>query len=188
MAKRKAKKRGKAKPRRQAAGKPGDVKLVDLAAFSLLPGGADKNAKAPEFPEIADPKKRAYVVTLAVTGRHDAAANAAGVSLRTGWNWRNANDATFNEAVKAALAFACDRVEAEIYRRGHDGVLEPVFQQGHLVGMKRVHSDTLLIFLAKALMPEKYRERVEHTGKGGGPIAYTVRRVIVDPQQPASAE
>ena len=33
------------------------------------------------------------------------------------------------------------------------------------------YSDTLLIFLLKGLRPQKYRERYEHTGANGGPIA-----------------
>jgi hypothetical protein len=35
-------------------------------------------------------------------------------------------------------------------------------------------SDTLLIFLLKGAMPEKYRERYEHTGAKGGPVQVQV--------------
>ncbi len=31
-------------------------------------------------------------------------------------------------------------------------------------------SDTMIIFLLKSRRKEKYAERTEHTGKGGGPI------------------
>jgi hypothetical protein len=124
-----------------------------------------------EFPEISDPKKRAYITALALTGKFDEAAAAAGVTLRTGWNWRHdERDEAFQSALKFALALACDRVEAEITRRAIDGVEEPVYQQGRMVGTVRKYSDTLLIFKAKGLMPETYRERYEHTGKDGSDL------------------
>lgn len=45
----------------------------------------------------------------------------------------------------------------------------------------REFSDTLAIFLLKAHKPEKYRERYEHTGPGGGPIQFErIERRIVD--------
>jgi|SRR5579862_8636868 len=125
---------------------------------------------APEFPEITDVKTRAYLTALSITGRFDDAAKAAGVSLKTGWNWRNdKTDTAFQAALALALQLACDRIEAEITRRALDGVEEPVFQQGRLVGTIRKFSDVLLMFRAKRLMPE-YRDKFEHSGPGGGPI------------------
>ena len=43
-------------------------------------------------------------------------------------------------------------------------------QGGRMVGTKLVKSDTMLIFMLKAARPEKYRDRHELTGAGGGPI------------------
>jgi|SRR5579864_26340 len=123
-----------------------------------------------EFPEISDVKRRAYLAAYSVTGRFDHAAAAAGVTLRTGWNWRHEGDELFNKAVAMAQGLAADRLEAEIYRRGVEGFERPVYQQGRMVGTERVFSDVLLIFAAKGARPEKYRERYEHTGADGGPI------------------
>lgn len=126
---------------------------------------------APVFPGITDPKKRAYVAQLAQTGHLGDAAQAAGVDLKTGWNWRNdPDDPGFLEAVELARALACDRIEAEITRRALEGVEEPVYQQGRMVGTVRRFSDVLLIFMAKAAMPKKYRERVEHSTEDGKPL------------------
>lgn len=125
---------------------------------------------APEFPEIADPKKRAYLAAYSLTGRFADAAAAADITLRTGWNWRHAPDPDFQAALTMARGLAGDRLEAEIYRRAMEGVEEPVYQQGRMVGTIRKFSDLLLIFAAKGAMPERYRERHEHTGADGGPI------------------
>jgi hypothetical protein len=40
-----------------------------------------------------------------------------------------------------------------------------VFYQGIQTATVRKYSDTLLIFLLKGRKPERYRERVEHSGK-----------------------
>lgn len=126
---------------------------------------------APEFPDVADPLKRAYLAQYAQTGRFTDAAAAAGISLRTGWNWRHdSDDAPFRAALALAQGLAGDRLEAEILRRAVEGVVEPVYQSGRLVGTVRRLSDTLLMFAAKAVLPAKYRERFEHSGPSGGPI------------------
>lgn len=123
------------------------------------------------FPEVTDPKKRAYIAQYAMTGNLGDAAACARISLKTGWNWRHDDkDTAFHGALAVAKGIACDRIEAEIRRRAIEGVDEPVFQGGRLVGTVRKFSDTLLIFMAKGAMPEKYRERFEHSGKDGAPI------------------
>lgn len=57
-----------------------------------------------------------------------------------------------------------DTLEAEAFRRGHDGWDEPVYQGGEEVGTVRKFSDTLLIMLLNGAAPEKYRKRVEQSG------------------------
>lgn len=117
-------------------------------------------------------------------GGYAAAAAAAGVSMRTGWNWRHdTDDPDFLQAMTVALGMAGDRMEAEIVRRAYEGVTEPVYQGGKLVGTKRQLSDTLLIFWAKANL-RKYREHVEHSGPKGGPIpvSHTGRVTFVLPE------
>jgi hypothetical protein len=52
-------------------------------------------------------------------------------------------------------------IEAEMDRRAIEGALRPVYYKGKPCGAVRDYSDTLLIFRAKALAPERYRERVE---------------------------
>ena len=51
------------------------------------------------------------------------------------------------------------------------------------MGTVREYSDTLLIFLLKGIMPNKYRDRVqtEHVGFGGSPL--TVKFVMPEGYQ-----
>lgn len=69
--------------------------------------------------------------------------------------------------------------EAELKRRAVDGWDEPVFNQGELVGTKRKYSDTCLVFMLKALAPEKYRESAQveiHNQVHGGPLPTAAER------------
>jgi hypothetical protein len=122
------------------------------------------NQKFPEslFREINHPRKRAFLVALAKTGVRAEAARMASVDRTVIYTpaWRD--DAAFQEALRRADLMAADIIEAEIHRRAVEGVDEPVgWYRGEAGGTVRRYSDNLLMFRAKALMPEKYRERVE---------------------------
>lgn len=93
-------------------------------------------------------------------------ATLAGIGRQSAYDWRR-DDAEFAAAWDDAVDQAADRMEREALRRAVEGVDEPVYQGGELVGYVRKYSDTLLIFLLKAARPEKYRERAEvrQTGK-----------------------
>ena len=78
---------------------------------------------------------------------------------------------TFNKLYAEAKEDAIDRLQREGHRRATLGVDEPVYQGGKRVGFIRRYSDRLLEVLLRGLRPEVFRERHEHTGKGGGPIA-----------------
>jgi hypothetical protein len=86
-----------------------------------------------------------------------------------------ARDARFKAQYDDARTDAADALEAEAWRRAHDGVDEPVFYQGAVVGAIRRYSDSLLMLMLRAARPEKYRDRVEHTGKAGEPVPFTFR-------------
>jgi hypothetical protein len=92
-------------------------------------------------------------------------AEAAGINRVRLYEMRAA-DPEFAEAWAKALDAGTDVLEAEAIRRAVEGVDEPVFQGGELVGHVRKYSDTLLARLLDAHKPEKYRQRseVKHTG------------------------
>jgi hypothetical protein len=83
------------------------------------------------------------------------------------------------EAFEAAKEEACEQLEREALRRAVSGVEEPVYHNGKVVGNIRKYSEVLLIFLMKGAMPGRYRDNatVEHTGRGGQPLAVEVKFV-----------
>ena len=102
-------------------------------------------------------KKRRFLEGFAATGSISTASDHAGVSRRTHLTWR-AKDKAFLAACEIALEIACELFEREAMRRAKDGVLVPVYQGGKEVGAIRRYSDLLLIFLLRAMKPEKYRD------------------------------
>lgn len=68
-----------------------------------------------------------------------------------------------------------------MFERAVDGVRQPIYQKGQLVGTKREYSDGLAMFLAKARRPHKYRESLTLTGDPSAPIAVAaVERRVID--------
>jgi hypothetical protein len=123
---------------------------------------------ADETQQRATPIKRSkqdiFLEEFATHGNISLACRAAQVDRSTVYRWKEKSDSfllRYNQAFEAAK----DAIRAEIYRRGHDGVQEPVWQLGKYCGEVTKYSDTLLIFHAKMLMPE-YRDKqlVEHSG------------------------
>ncbi len=119
-----------------------------------------------------------YLKARAKRGTLSAGCRAARVSPHTVYRWREEDQADGYTAEEFSLLerqiveeFA-DRLEEEAERRAVQGVVEPVYQGGKLVGKVRKYSDTMLAMLLNGARPEKYqRQRHEHTGKDGKPIA-----------------
>lgn len=77
----------------------------------------------------------------------------------------------FLDAREALVGIA----ESALFKRGVTGIKEPIVYAGKLTGAKVTKFDTTaLIFWLKGNCPEKYRERFEHTGAGGGPMRLTI--------------
>jgi hypothetical protein len=130
-----------------------------------------KRAKWPEWLSgIEHAKKRAFLVAYSESGNVSGSCAQVGIERATEWYWRS--DAAFVAAKAYAWQLAAEKLEAEAFRRAHDGVEEPVFQGGAEVGRVRKYSDTLLIFLLKGAKPNTYRDqwKGEISGPDGGPI------------------
>lgn len=130
------------------------------------------------FGKIRHGKKRAFLVAYAELGNISEAAKAARCNRQSHLNWLK-RDGLYALAFKDAQEQAIDRLEKEAQRRAHDGVVEPVYYQGKVVGGIKRYSDTLLIFLLKGLRPDKYRERYDmrHSGADGADIGL---RIVID--------
>ncbi len=105
------------------------------------------------------PKAAAFLAAYStvMTVRH--AASIAGISRTTHYEWLK-TDPEYAKAFEQAKLDACDMLEKEALRRAVAGVEEVTYdKEGKVVSTKKRYSDTLLIVLMKANMPDKYIER-----------------------------
>jgi hypothetical protein len=89
-------------------------------------------------------------------------------------------DERFKERFDAAREEGVQALEDEARRRAVEGVEEPVFYQGEIVGHVRRYSDGMLMFLLKALRPQTYREHLHHRHRSDEPIEI---RLAFDPDK-----
>jgi hypothetical protein len=100
------------------------------------------------------------------TGNVAHSCRVANIGTSTVRDWYAKDMEGFKVDFEVAAEEANERIEMEILRRGVEGWEEPVWYKGEEVGKVRKFSDILLIFLAKARMPAKYRDQYEGTGPG----------------------
>lgn len=130
-----------------------------------------------------------FIDALRDTGNIRAACAKAKINRTTAYRERKAS-IDFDALWTSALEDAGDTLEGEAWRRAVKGVLKPVYQAGKKVGTVREYSDTLLIFLLKGAKPEKYKDRGEISGPGGGPIPFKeiIAELKPEPQPAAGGE
>jgi hypothetical protein len=98
------------------------------------------------------------------SGNVRLAAEAAGVDRSRHYHWLT-EDPEYGDEFAAAKEDAIEALEAEVYRRGVQGVDEPVgWYRGQAGGTVKKYSDLLLLALLRAHAPERWRERVEVRG------------------------
>lgn len=112
-----------------------------------------------------------FLALLASACSISHAAREAGFS-RKSWYALRQRDEGFAASWDDAIEEGADLLEDEARRRAVEGVEQPVYHGGEMVGTMRKYSDTLLMFLLNGRRPERYCQRAstEHTGKSGGPI------------------
>lgn len=139
-----------------------------------------------QIPRKTDEDWALFLKTLAARGNVSEAARVAGMDRTTAYYHRKHN-AEFGDAWDEAEEVAADALEAEMWRRGVEGVDRPVIYQGEVMVKRDAegqpvlddkgeqiplgvpeYSDQLLIQLAKARRPDKFNERLQVTGPGGG--------------------
>lgn len=121
-------------------------------------------------PKKTTASKAAFLVAFEETGRVDLACKRIGMGRRTHYNWLE-RDPVYRKQFDKSRKIAVQLLEDEAMRRAVEGVQRAVTVAG-VREIVREYSDTLLIFLLKGAMPEKYRERWtgEITGKDGRPL------------------
>lgn len=123
-------------------------------------------------------KKRAFLAAYAETCSIIRAAKAAEVDRGTHYEWLR-KDPGYAVRFHIAKEQAADALEDEAIRRAHEGMDKPVTVAGEKT-IIREYSDTLLIFMLKGMRPQKFRDNVEVTGAGGGPITAAIEVVFRD--------
>lgn len=133
-----------------------------------------------------------FLASFAKLANVTAACKAAGISRETFYAWRQ-EDKDFGAQFTDADAAANDVIRGEILRRAVMGVDKPLHFQGRLVTDQygrpvtvKEYSDTLLIFLAKARMPNEFRDKVNGIGVDGQHVRITIETDAVPAPQAAS--
>lgn len=108
---------------------------------------------------VLDDKRKTRMLKNIVDtgGRITKAAEFTGVSKGMHYYWLK-HDPEYAAAYEIAKEQAADVLEAEVVRRAVEGVEEPVYYQGKVVGHVRRYSDNLLMFMLKGMRPFKFRD------------------------------
>lgn len=134
---------------------------------------------------LGDPltiSQRAFLAAYAECGNISAAARAAQVNPDQHYKvWRN--NPAYWEAFEAAHEIACDQLEYEARRRAVEGVQEPVYHRGKVVGYVNKYSDALLMFLLKAERRNKFAPKSDAVGEGSLLVSLPKAVVGVDLEQ-----
>ena len=112
--------------------------------------------------------KPVWLAAFREAGTVSRACEQAGIVRSTAYDARANED--FARAWDEIENETTDAMEREAYRRGVEGVSEPLVSAGKLVTNVQKYSDTLLIFMLKARKPAVYREnvKIEHSGQIDG--------------------
>jgi hypothetical protein len=107
-----------------------------------------------------DANKNRLLDAIATTGNLKRACEQTGISAGSHYSWLK-RDPAYAAAYEDAANEAADMLEAEAFRRGHDGVDKPVFYQGEECGYVREYSDGLLTLLLKARRPTVFGDKIK---------------------------
>lgn len=115
-------------------------------------------------------RQRVFILALAETGSVHRAAKESRMSARGAYALRVRSPA-FREAWDNAQQLAVGRLSALAFDRAINGRPEQMFQDGIMVGEKRVPNDRLLMWLLARLDPKRFAMPWEQRGDVGDPQA-----------------
>jgi hypothetical protein len=113
-------------------------------------------------------KKKQFLTALLENGGYVQKAVRTAKTSREFVNNQYNTDPDFAMLWETVMELANETIEREIYRRAVEGVDKPLHNKGRLTGPEHVikeYSDNLLMFLAKARMPHKYRDLPQKGGE-----------------------
>ena len=132
--------------------------------------GSERNldASIPLQTKKARDKQEAFLEAYAVHGTITGAAQAIGATRRIHYNWLN-EDPEYPEKFEAARESYKETLKNEIHRRAIHGQDKPVIYKGQIHDWYKEMSDNLLMFHAKAHMPE-YKDSYQPIAGQGQPV------------------
>ena len=114
-------------------------------------------------------RQEAFLAAFETAGTISAAAKAARMHRRLHHKWMQTDEA-YVERFLMSQEIANEALENEARRRAVEGWKEPVFYEGEHVGDKPKYSDALLKTLLEGNLPQKYKQRYEHSGDPQNPL------------------
>jgi hypothetical protein len=109
--------------------------------------------------------QKSFLAAFVEIGNVAKACRTANLDRATIYRWRK-DCPDFELAFQHACEDFADGLEDEARRRATEGVNEPVYQKGKLVGHKKKYSDGLLLAMLAAKRPEQFKPNysVNHSG------------------------
>ena len=107
---------------------------------------------------VAQRKKKSFLEALTRTCNVSASCEMAGLARETAYYWKS-RDPDFGAAWGEAMERGLDALEDEVMRRAKDGVAEPVYYQGRVVGETSRYSDVLAMFILKSKRRDVWGEK-----------------------------
>jgi hypothetical protein len=142
---------------------------ADAPGFTPVPVRPRADGWTPE-------RQQRFIEALADTGSVQIASLGNGMSAESAYRLRRRpGGEAFDAAWDAAMAVATRRLADAAFERALEGVEQPVFWKGDVVGTRRQPSDRLLMFLLKHHDPLTY-------GNLAGPMPYDA--TLADPRGP----
>lgn len=104
-------------------------------------------------------RQRAFIEALADTGSVAAACKAVDMSTVGAYHLRRQKGAeSFRAAWQKALDLGVEKIEDVAMDRALNGVDEPLYSYGKLVGTRKRYNDRLLMFMLRNRAPERFAE------------------------------
>lgn len=146
---------------------PPEPSDFDLDAFEWVPVHRRRRADG-----WSVDRQRQFIQMLADTGSVTQAAQHVGLSTVSAYRLRNAPDGhAFATAWEIAIQAASRRLVDEAMDRAFNGADEPVFDRdGKRVGRRIRYNDRLLMFMLRALQPERFRNAHRAERAPGEPL------------------
>jgi hypothetical protein len=123
---------------------------------------------------------KGFLETYRNTGHIVLSAEKNGISRNRHYHWLKTKPG-YRELFEQVRREAGEFLESEAVTRSTTGYKEPVFYQGKRCGWVTRYDSSLLQFLIRGHLPDRYASRTEVSGPQGQPIEAKITVVYVDP-------